>query len=127
MSWTRATVSKTAPWAACALALLLVGAATFSRPWHALEFKTFDVLTALSAPQRTDLPVVILAIALGAWTGPARLARAEVLSIRERDYVAAARVIGTRCRDPARHRRKGRGRLDRIGSGGHCRSGRCCG
>jgi peptide/nickel transport system permease protein len=38
--------------------------------------------------------VVILAIALGAWTGPARLARAEVLSIRERDYVAAARVIG---------------------------------
>jgi len=41
-----------------------------------------------------SLPVVILAIALGAWTGPARLARAEVLSIRERDYVAAARVIG---------------------------------
>lgn len=41
-----------------------------------------------------SLPIVILAIALGAWTGPARLARAEVLSIRERDYVAAARVIG---------------------------------
>ncbi|RUM96549.1 ABC transporter permease [Pseudaminobacter arsenicus] len=41
-----------------------------------------------------SLLVVILAIALGAWTGPARLARAEVLSIRERDYVAAARVIG---------------------------------
>jgi peptide/nickel transport system permease protein len=41
-----------------------------------------------------SLPVVILAVALGAWTGPARLARAEVLSIRERDYVAAARVIG---------------------------------
>ena len=41
-----------------------------------------------------SLPVVVLAIALGAWTGPARIARAEVLSIRERDYVAAARVIG---------------------------------
>lgn len=41
-----------------------------------------------------SLPVVVLAIALGAWTGPARLARAEVLSIRERDYVASARVIG---------------------------------
>lgn len=41
-----------------------------------------------------SLPVVVLAIALGAWTAPARLARAEVLSIRERDYVAAARVIG---------------------------------
>lgn len=62
MSWMRATVSKFAPWAACALALLLVWAATFSRPWHALEFKTFDVLTALTAPQRTALPVVILAI-----------------------------------------------------------------
>ncbi|MBN8243874.1 ABC transporter permease [Nitratireductor aquimarinus] len=41
-----------------------------------------------------SLPVIIFAIALGAWTGPARLVRAEVLSIRERDYVAAARVIG---------------------------------
>ena len=36
-----------------------------------------------------------LAIALGAWTGPARLVRAEILSIRERDHVmAGARVIG---------------------------------
>ena len=33
-----------------------------------------------------SLAVVVLAIALGAWTGPARIARAEVLSIRERDY-----------------------------------------
>lgn len=43
-----------------------------------------------------SLGVVVVAIALSAWTGPARLARAEVLSIRERDYVAAARVIGMR-------------------------------
>ncbi len=43
-----------------------------------------------------SLAVVVIAIALSAWTGPARLARAEVLSIRERDYVAAARVIGMR-------------------------------
>jgi peptide/nickel transport system permease protein len=41
-----------------------------------------------------SLAAVAGAIALGAWTGPARLARAEILSIRERDYVAAARVIG---------------------------------
>lgn len=41
-----------------------------------------------------SLSVVVIAIALGAWTGPARLARAEVLSIRERDYVASARVLG---------------------------------
>ncbi len=37
---------------------------------------------------------VVAAIALSAWTGPARLARAEVLSIRSRDYVASARVAG---------------------------------
>ncbi|RUZ44552.1 ABC transporter permease, partial [Mesorhizobium sp. M7A.F.Ca.CA.004.05.2.1] len=41
-----------------------------------------------------SLGVVVIAIALGTWTGPARVARAEVLSIRERDYVAGARVIG---------------------------------
>ena len=41
-----------------------------------------------------SLAVVVLAIALGSWTGPARVARAEVLSIRERDYVAGARAIG---------------------------------
>lgn len=73
MSWTPATASDRAspanwrspPWwplAACLFALLLVGAATFTRTWHALEFKTFDVLTALAAPQRSTLPVVILAI-----------------------------------------------------------------
>lgn len=41
-----------------------------------------------------SLGAVVLAIALAAWTGPARVARAEVLSIRERDYIAGARVIG---------------------------------
>ncbi|UIK03636.1 ABC transporter permease [Neorhizobium galegae] len=41
-----------------------------------------------------SVPVVVLAIALGAWADPARLTRAQVLSIRERDYVASARVIG---------------------------------
>lgn len=41
-----------------------------------------------------SLPVVVLAIALGTWADPARLTRAQVLSIRERDYVAAATVIG---------------------------------
>jgi peptide/nickel transport system permease protein len=41
-----------------------------------------------------SMPVVIIAIALGAWADPARLTRAQVLSIRERDYVASARAIG---------------------------------
>lgn len=54
----------------------------------------FLLALAFVSVSGASLPVVILAIALGAWTGPARLARAEVLSIRERDYVAAAHVIG---------------------------------
>jgi peptide/nickel transport system permease protein len=41
-----------------------------------------------------SVPVVVIAIALGAWADPARLTRAQVLSIRERDYVASARLIG---------------------------------
>ena len=41
-----------------------------------------------------SLLVVALAIALGAWTGPARLSRSRVLSLREADFVAAARVMG---------------------------------
>lgn len=39
-------------------------------------------------------PIVILAIALGSWADPARLTRAQVLAIREQDYVASARVVG---------------------------------
>lgn len=41
-----------------------------------------------------SLGSIVPAIALASWTGPARIVRAEVLSIRERDHVAAARVIG---------------------------------
>ena len=40
------------------------------------------------------IEVVIIAIALSAWADPARLIRAQVLSLRERDYVASARAIG---------------------------------
>ena len=42
------------------------------------------------------VPSIVMGIALGAWTQPARIARAEILSVRERDFVAAARVIGMR-------------------------------
>ncbi|MCX8996016.1 ABC transporter permease [Rhizobiaceae bacterium BDR2-2] len=41
-----------------------------------------------------SMPTVVLAIALAAWAEPARLVRAEVLRIRESDYVASARVLG---------------------------------
>jgi peptide/nickel transport system permease protein len=41
-----------------------------------------------------SLGTLALAIALGAWTGPARLARSRVLALREADFVAASRVLG---------------------------------
>ncbi|PWE53136.1 ABC transporter permease [Metarhizobium album] len=55
---------------------------------------SFLLALAIVSVVGPSLPVVIAAIALGAWADPARLTRAQVLSIRERDYVAAAEVIG---------------------------------
>jgi len=37
---------------------------------------------------------VILALSLGGWVGYARLVRAQVLAVREREYVEAARALG---------------------------------
>ena len=45
-----------------ALALLLVWALSLTRPWVGLEMKVFDVFTTLSAPRRSSVPVVVLAI-----------------------------------------------------------------
>ncbi len=54
----------------------------------------FLLALALVSVVGASTPVVVIAIALGSWADPARLSRAQVLSIREQDYVAAARVIG---------------------------------
>lgn len=54
----------------------------------------FLLALAFVSVMGASLPVVVMAIALGAWADPARLTRAQVLSVRERDYVAAARVVG---------------------------------
>lgn len=48
-------------------------------------------LVSIAGP---SLPVLIAAIALSSWTQAARLTRGQVLTIRESDYVASARVIG---------------------------------
>lgn len=54
----------------------------------------FLIALAFVSVFRPSLEVVVLAIALGAWTSPARLVRAEVLALREQEFVAAARVLG---------------------------------
>lgn len=54
----------------------------------------FLLALALVSIGGPSLPVLVVAIALSSWTQAARLTRGQVLSIRERDYVASARVIG---------------------------------
>lgn len=55
------------------------------------------VLAAVLGQIASRAGVLGLALVLGlvTWTGLARLVRAEVLSLREREFVAAARAIGT--------------------------------
>ncbi|MCL7998991.1 ABC transporter permease [Brucella sp. 21LCYQ03] len=54
----------------------------------------FLLALALVSIAGPSLPVLVAAIALSSWTQAARLTRGQVLSIRERHYVASARVIG---------------------------------
>jgi peptide/nickel transport system permease protein len=44
---------------------------------------------------RPDLSTFIVVLGLTGWFGVSRLVRAEVLSLRERDFVTAARALGT--------------------------------
>ncbi|MFZ5879956.1 MAG: ABC transporter permease [Chloroflexota bacterium] len=53
------------------------------------------ILAAIITPLvgKSTLPIMIALIAFG-WTGYSRFIRADILSVRERDYVLAARVVG---------------------------------
>jgi peptide/nickel transport system permease protein len=50
-------------------------------------------ITAVLGP---SLANVVFALAVTGWTGYARLVRAQILSLRQRDYVQAARALGAR-------------------------------
>ncbi len=52
------------------------------------------LLLVLAALFRPSLGMLIVVVAVVAWLYPARLIRAETLSLRNRDYVAASRVAG---------------------------------
>lgn len=54
----------------------------------------FILALALVSVLGPSLASVVVAIALSAWTGPARVVRAEILSLRRRDFVDAYRVLG---------------------------------
>jgi len=56
--------------------------------------RIFVLLIATALFGQLPLAVLVLVIGLTSWFGTSRLVRAEVLSVRERDYVAAARAAG---------------------------------
>jgi len=61
-----------------------------------LAFPGILLAIAMSAVLGPSLAHVIFALVVIGWTGYARLVRAEVLSIREREHVEAARALGMR-------------------------------
>jgi peptide/nickel transport system permease protein len=65
-----------------------------------LSFPTFFLIITVEALlNRFALGIIVLILGLLSWMSVARLVRAEVLSLRERDFIEAARAIGAR---PAR-------------------------
>ena len=54
------------------------------------------VISGFVPPESRGLWTIALVLALTSWAGSARVLRAQTLSLRNRDYVAAARVAGER-------------------------------
>jgi len=59
-----------------------------------LCFPTFFLILAVIAFLEPSIWNIMVIIGLTGWMGVARLVRAEFLSLRERDFVAAARALG---------------------------------
>jgi peptide/nickel transport system permease protein len=58
--------------------------------------RIFILLMLVAVLDRLSLGALVLVIGLTSWFATSRLVRAEVLSLRERDYVAAAQALGAR-------------------------------
>jgi peptide/nickel transport system permease protein len=59
-----------------------------------LAFPRIFLVLLLVSLTRPGLGLTVVVLALTGWMGAARLVRAETLSLREREYVAAARGLG---------------------------------
>lgn len=59
-----------------------------------LCFPTFFLILAVIAILEPSIWYIMIIIGLTGWMGVARLVRAEVLSLKSRDFVLAARVLG---------------------------------
>jgi ABC-type dipeptide/oligopeptide/nickel transport system permease subunit len=83
--WIDTLVSRTVDaWLAIPYLLLAIGLAS------ACSFGT----GCLSGLVKPGVPVVIAVIAITSWTYPARIIRGQVLSLREKEFVDAARSLG---------------------------------
>lgn len=59
-----------------------------------LAFPTFFLMIMLVGLFEPRISTMVLILGLTAWTGTSRLIRAEVMALREREFVQAARVLG---------------------------------
>ncbi|OGR89767.1 MAG: peptide ABC transporter permease [Elusimicrobia bacterium RIFCSPLOWO2_01_FULL_60_11] len=59
-----------------------------------LCFPTFFLILMVIAFLEPDIVNVMIVIGVTSWTGLARLVRGEALSLRERDFILAARALG---------------------------------
>lgn len=59
-----------------------------------LAFPTFFLILAVIAIVEQSITTIMIIIGVTGWMDVARLVRAEFLSLKERDFVAAARAIG---------------------------------
>jgi peptide/nickel transport system permease protein len=100
-------VSVTVVSASLALGLAIGGVAGYLGGWVDTALTTFAMNTFLALPGillaiafaaflGPGFWNLVLALAIGGWAGYARLVRAQVLSVREREYVDAARALGAR-------------------------------
>jgi len=88
-----------------ALGLAIGGLAGYIGGWVDTALTTFAVNTFLALPGillaiafaaflGPGFSNLVLALAIGGWAGYARLVRAQVLAVREREFVEAARALG---------------------------------
>lgn len=98
-------ISVTVVAVSLALGLVVGGLAGYLGGWVDTALTTFAMNTFLALPGillaiafaaflGAGFTNLVLALAIGGWAGYARLVRAQVMAVREREYVEAARALG---------------------------------
>ncbi|MGA7857136.1 MAG: ABC transporter permease [Terracidiphilus sp.] len=98
-------VSVTVVTISLVLGLTVGGLAGYIGGWVDVALTTFAMNTFLALPGillaiafaaflGPGFTNLVLALAIGGWAGYARLVRAQVMAVREREYVEAARALG---------------------------------